>query len=259
MQEKLHRPPMVEDASVEGHTNILPGGITKVNGAVPNTGVRPAFQVADSMKSFMESIEFLHKKIDDGFFLDLFQMLADIDIKGVTAEAIIQKKADQLMMIGPVLYKLQEQLLDPCMELIFDIMTEANLIPPPPQQIQGANLKVKYVSILAQAQQSLGIDQIMKVVGIIGQMAPIFPDVVDNLDEDEVARQINQLEGAPSMIIREPDAIAQIRDQKMKQQQAMMAMQAADVAGKTAKNLATSPSGDPTKPSVLDKMVPAQK
>lgn len=261
MQEKLHNPPMQEDASVEGNTNFLPGGKTKINTlAVRNAGVRPAYEVPDALQSSLEMINHLYEQIDKDFFIDIIRMTQSVDQKiQRTAEEWAIRNQDRIMLMGPVLYRIQEEFLDPFMELHFANMQEMNVLPKPPSVIQGQPIKVKYISILAQAQQAVGVEQINRVAGFIGTYAPIVPTIMDNFDWDEATRQVNELEGASSKLIVPPQQVAEVRAQRQKQEQMLQAQQmaqTAESAGKAAKSLSEAKTGEG---SVLDNVTEAAK
>ena len=243
-EEKSHNPPMQADASVEGHVSSIPGGLTRTSGnAVPNAGVRPAYQIQPDIQGMLASEDMLKQKIDRHFFTNLFTMLMSIDKTNMTATEVAERQQEKIMMMGPILYKLQTELLDPLIELLYGIALDNNLLPPPPQEIAGVSIKVQYISILAQAQKSLGVQQIQRVVGFIGMCAQMNPQVTDGFDWDEALREVNGAEGAPAKLIFTQEQIDATRAQRAKLQQAQQAAAMAESASKTTKNLAGSPMG----------------
>ena len=246
-QEKSYNPPTQQDASVEGHANMMPGGVTKITGNVPNAGVRPAYLVNPNTQEFIQSLDRSYKKIDEFFYADLFRMIMNLNQAGKTATEINELKAEQIMMMGPVLYRIQEELLDPTMELIYSIMLDLDMIPQPPEEVQGLNIRIKYVSILAQAQQALGVEQINRVIGFAGQAAQLNPDILDNIDFDEAIREVASFEGTNAKLIKSQQDVDGIREQKAQQQQAMQLASMAPVAkdgAKAVKDLSESATGN---------------
>jgi len=151
-------------------------------------------------------------------------------------------------------------LLDPTMELIYNIMLDNGLIPPPPQEIAGAALRVKYVSILAQAQQALGVEQINRVIGFVTQIAPVYPEALDVIDIQEAVREVSNLEGISAKLVRDKEAVSAIQEQRQQQQQVVQqAAQAgavaevANSAADTTKKL--SDAKDSEGSSALDKIM----
>ena len=237
-QEKLGNPPLVEDSSVVGNTNKLPGGITKTNSAVPNTGVRAAFQVDPRLDAFYNAIEFLHKKIDKHLFADIFLMISASGDQAQTAFEIAKREQEKMMMLGPILHGLNEEMHDESIDIIFDIVADAGLIPPPPQEIEGMELKVQYISILAQAQRALGVQAMDRVIGRVGNLAALGqPQAWDNIDIDELVRESSDMEGTPAKLVMDKAEVESIRQVRLEQQNKLMAMQAANSGADTAQKL----------------------
>ncbi len=251
-QEKLHNPPMQSDASVEGFVNLLPGGVTKTSGNVPNAGLTPAYQVNPNLESFIECITTTKNAIDKHFFTDLFTMLAVLDRGQMTAREVASREQERIMLMGPILNQLDEEMLSKVIELTFGIMMDNELLPPVPEEIQGAEVRVQYISVLAQMQRAAGGETIQKIVGYVGMYAPIVPDIVDNINWDETVRMLNEIEGGQEKLLNDPMVIDDIREQRLKQQQAQEALIAADSASKSAKTLSETEMG---KNSALDKVM----
>lgn len=258
-QEKLHNPPVVQSGGVDGHTNLLPGGVTKTSSTEQNAGVRPAYQVNPMLESFVQAIEELKEEIDRFFFVNLFLMLANLEGTNRTATEIDERKQEKIMMMGQPLHRCDEELLSPTLEIVFAIMYDAGMIPEPPEAIQGMPIKVEYTSILAQAQKSLGITKIERVVGFAGNMAQFFPEVIDNIDADEVIRIVNDLEGAPAKTLKERAFVGAIREQRTKDMATQQNIAAAATAADSAKKMATAPMDTDNALTRLMKSMPNAK
>lgn len=241
-QEKYHNPPVLEDSSVDGYTNVLPGGKTKLSSAIPNSGVRAAYQIDMAMESYLQAIEEIREEIDRFFYVNLFLMLINVNTGTMTATEVAERQQEKLMMLGPALHRMDEEMLTPMLTLVYGIMEDNGLLPEFPPELQGQEIKINYTSILAQTQKAIGVTKIERVLGIVTASAPLDPDVVDVVDFDEVVRQTSFLEGAPAKIIRDKRDIEAIREQKAQQQNAMMAMQAVESGSKSVKNLASAPT-----------------
>lgn len=251
-QEKLHNPPVQSDASVEGHANLLPGGTTRTTGSVPNTGVRAAYQINPNLESFIESINVVKQSIDRYFYTDLFSMLANLNRKQITAEEIARREEERIMLMGPVLNTLDEEMLSPVIELTYEIMSENGLLPPAPPEIQGSDIKVQYISIMAQAQRALGVGNIERMIGIVGSTAGIAPEVVDVFKWNDSMREAATMIGIPAKLMNDEDEVAAIQQDKLAQQNMAIAMEAANSAADTSKKLSET---EMDKNSALDKVM----
>jgi len=245
LQEKLHNPPTVADADIEGFINLVPGGVTKSSFNTPDAGVRAAYTVPDALNSFIEMETHLKNNIDKFFFVNLFLMLINIDKTNMTATEIAERQQEKIMMMGPILHRLKEELLDPLHDIVFGILWDNSaplwgteremfaILRPPPPQLSGVNLRVKYISILAQAQEALGVQQIQRVMESVTAISQFRPDILDNFDFDEIARQVNEKEGAEAKLMLNRDEVESLREQRQ-QVQAAQQMAAIGKDGSTA-------------------------
>ncbi len=243
-QEKSHNPPMQKDASVDGHTNFLPGGITTTSATTPNGGVRPAYQINANLESFIELINSLRTSINKDFFVDLFLMMINFDKSNMTATEVAERQQEKIMMMGPVLEKLNSEMLDPFIERLYNILDRNFALPEPPDELDGIDVKVQYVSILAQAQKAIGVNAISRVIGFIGGVIPSKQDVSDVIDLDEAVREVAVMEGIPSKLIMEKQVVSQIREQRAKAQQMQERLAVADKGADIAKKLSSAKTGE---------------
>jgi hypothetical protein len=239
-QEKLHNPPMQADASLgDNATNLLPGGLTRTSNTTPNGGIRPAYEVRVDINSFREMIMHLHDNIDKDFFVNIFLMLVNIDKTNMTATEVAERQQEKLNMLGPILERIEEQLLDPFLERLFNIMSRGALLPPAPPEIEGIGIKRVYTSVLAQAQRAVGIVSIERVIGFVGQVVEMYPEARHVLNIEESIREIHDMAGAPGSILNSVETIEKIKKaEEQAAQQAQMAEMAnngADTAAKLAK------------------------
>lgn len=241
--EKVADPPLQADSNVADDIDVLPGGITRSSATSPNAGLRAAYLVNPDVNAMEASIDRVKRGIDSFFYADLFMMIATIDHTDMTAREIVERHEEKLLMLGPVLEKLESELLSPLIDRTFSIMLKAGLIPEPPAELQGMDLDIEYISLLAQAQKMVGITGIEQVVRFTGSMLGAFPEVGDMIDSDESVREYANMIGVPPRMIRSPEQIAALRKQRAAAQaQAKMEQDAAaQVQG--AKVLSDTPVG----------------
>lgn len=238
---KVADPPVVVDASVEGNANMLPGGVTRSSSTVKDAGVRPAYQVQPDIEAIEMKIDKTDRKIAARFFVDLFKMMIDRpDDPKRTAREIAEKHEEKLFLLGPVLGSVQGDMLDPSIDRTFMIALRAGLIPPPPRAIQGMNLKVEYISVLALAQKMAGVAAIEQEASFVGTISAVFPDAKDVFNADEAIRAHAGMIGVDSKVIRAKDQVDELRQQRAQiqkqQQDAQNAMAAVQGAGVLAKS-----------------------
>ena len=240
---KMADPPLQVDASVEGTVNTLPGGITRSSGTTPNAGVRAAYMVNPDIVALDAKIEKKKAQIRSRFYADLFKMLIDMPSSQRTAEEIRRKEGEKLLLLGPVITRMQADMHGPAIERTFAIALRHGLIPPPPPEIEGMPLKVEYISLLAQAQRSVGASTIEAEAAFVSQVAQVFPEAVDNYDVDEAIREHAAMVGAPQRTIRSKEQVAEIRAQRAQDQATQQQLVAAQAASVAAKNLSQAKVG----------------
>jgi len=248
------KPPMIAPLSSlqTGGVNINPGGISPYT---PNgngdSSIRPAFQVNFNFQEIELKIKKLEDSIHRKFFADLFLMLENIEHTGMTATEIQERSQEKMTMIGNILERLQNDFLRPMIERVSDLMHRVpNLLPPPPQELQGQNIEIEYVSILAQAQRMTSITAIQQTAQFAIGLAQANPAILDNIDFDAVIDEYASSLGVPPSMILGKDkvfALRQQRQQEQAQQQKMaqmqQAMQVAQQGSQVAQNLSGLPIG----------------
>lgn len=242
--DKLVNPPMQQDGTVQGEVNTLPGGVTFSSAQHPNAGVRPAYQINPDIQALEFSIEKTQGQISKAFYADLFLMLAQSDRRQITAREVVERHEEKLLMLGPVLERLQSELLGPLIDRTFSIMLRNGLLPPPPRELQGMDLKVEYISMLAQAQKMVGTTSIEQMAAFAGNLAAVSPGVLDVIDLDEGLHEYGEMLGVPPKMLRSRELVAQIRADRAKQQQAAMAAQNMGQMVQGAKVLSETPVGE---------------
>ena len=243
--DKIIDPPMVGDESLRSsRASLLPGDVTYLSGTAQARGFVPAHEIQPGMLTpLLEDIANERELVNRTFFVDLFLMLAMSDRRQITAREVEERHEEKLLMLGPVLERLEDELLDPLIDRTFSIMLRRGLIPDPPPELQGQDLKVEYISILAQAQKLVGLTALERTAGFAIQLATVKPDAMDKLDTDQLIDEYALASGAPPTIIRSDDAVAAMRAQA---QQQMAAMQAAESAPKIAGAMKQASEADPT-------------
>lgn len=231
------KPPLQAPSSMKSRdVDTLPGGVTFVDSASPNGGIRTAFDVNIDLSHLLADIQDVRERIKGSFYADLFLMLANNTNTNMTATEVAERHEEKLLMLGPVLERLHNEILDPLIEMTFTRMVEANIVPPPPDELQGMELNVEFVSMLAQAQRAIATNSVDRFVGNLGAVAGIKPEVLDKFDADRWADAYADMLGIDPELIVPGDKVALIRKQRAEAQaqaqQAAMLNQGADTAQK---------------------------
>jgi hypothetical protein len=227
--DKMVNPPMQAPSSLRGQTaTVIPGGVTYVDTAQGTQGgFRPTYEINPRLGELQQDIAETQNRIQHGFYSDLFQMLTLSSRRQITAREIDERHEEKLLMLGPVLERLHSELLDPLIDRTFNIMMRNNLMPEPPKELDGIDLKVEYISVMAQAQRAIGTGAIERLAGFVGNLAAAKPEVLDKLDADQSIDEYAEMLGVPPKIVVSDDQVAKIRAQRAEMQQQQMMMEQA--------------------------------
>lgn len=236
-------PPLQVPTAMRGQGDFLPGGISYYDGYTPNGGVRTAFEVNLDPNLLLEDIADVRGRINKAFYADLFLLIADTD-KRMTATEVAERQEEKLLMLGPVLERLHNEMLSPYIAMTFERMIESGILPPPPPELAEVELEVEYVSVLAQAQRAVGVNATDRLVGHIGMLAQLGKvDVVDKFDTDKsVERYADQLGVDPDLIVS-GENVALVRSQRAQQQAAAQAAENAAKMGSAMQSLGSIQTG----------------
>jgi hypothetical protein len=223
----------------------LPGGISFVDTAGTG-GIKTAFDVNLDLNHLLQDIQDVRERIKGSFYADLFLMLANQTDARMTATEVAERHEEKLLMLGPVLERLHNELLDPLINMTFSRMVEAGVLPPPPKELQGHDLNVEFVSMLAQAQRAVGTNSIDRYVNSLGAVAQFKPDVLDKFNSDEWADAYADMLGVDPQLVVPGDQVALIRKQRSDQAQQQAQTDQALQKSQAVKNLATAPTGGQT-------------
>ena len=233
------RPPMVMDIQLQHRpTALLPGGQTFVSGS-SQIGARPAYQVSPPIGELTADIRDVQLRIQSIFHNDLFQMISQLETVR-TATEIDARREEKLVQLGPVLERFENEALDPAIKRIYAIMERKNLLPDPPDSLQGVQLEVQYVSILASAQTAVGVASTERFLQLVGNMSAIWKEATLIPNVEELLRDYARDIGVKAKGLNSRDDVAaqeQAQNQNDQMQQAVAAAppaaQAAELLSKT--------------------------
>jgi hypothetical protein len=215
----------------------LPGGTTfRTPGT--NDKIETMFDVTLDLEHLREDIIDVRERIRESFFSDVFMMLANSSNPQMTATEVAERHEEKMLMMGPVLERLNNELLYPLVEVTFTHMIEVGALPPAPQELAGMDLAVEFISMLAQAQRAIGTNSIDRFVGTLGTVAELKPEVLDKFDSDSWADVYSDSLGIDPKLIVASDKVAMIRQARANAQATQEKIAAAQQASVAAKNVA---------------------
>ncbi len=236
--DKMVDPPMNASTSLKAKGGtIVAGGVNYLDTQQGQTGFAPAYQVSPDVQNIAFELDRVEKRIRRYFFNDLFLAVLNQEKGDKTAFEISKRWEEKITMLGPVIERLQSELLDPIVERTFSILLDMDALPPAPPELEGSELKIEYISLLAQAQKMVGTNSIEQTAAFVGNLAAVNPQVVDKFDFDEALDQYASLVGVPPNIVKSDEQVAEERQQRAEAQQAQQAQEQAAQGVQSAKML----------------------
>lgn len=215
----LKGPPSVRDVPI----NALPGGVSIADVDGQKESLTTLYQVEPRVNELRIEIDAIERRIREAFFVDLFLAISTMEgIQPKNQLELSQRNEERLLMLGPPLQRIQLELLDGTINRTFQQALRANILPPPPPELQGQTLSVRYIGSLAMAQRAVETANIERIALFAGQMAQIDPNIVDKLDADEALDQYARMIGVVPTIVRSTEAVQAIRQQRAEQQKAAL-------------------------------------
>lgn len=234
MQKAVDPPLMVPDSGFLLPINTTPSGTNFYRAGIKDR-IEP-FPVAARPDIGLDFVENIRQRVRESFFWDQMQLINQRDM---TATEVMQRTDERLRFLGPILGRLNNELLKPIIDRVFDILTRRGKFPKPPRELNGkADLKIVYTSQIAKAQRTGEANTLIKVLQACGPLLEVQPDIFDNLNGDEILRYNANMFGLPHEMLNNPKQVAQTRQGRAEQQQAMMQAQQANVEADTAQKAA---------------------
>lgn len=227
-------PPMSVNANLKSvGLDLTPGGINYVESAPGQTpqAASPLLQTSPDLRQARQAIEAVQEQVRAGLHNDLFRLIMD-GRQGVTASEIAAREEEKLILIGPVLERLHDELFTPCIERTFRLMQRLDMLPPAPPELSGETVKVEFVSLLAQAQKLVSTAAVDQYLGFAMNAAKAWPDALDSVDIDRVMDGYADYLGLESSLLRSPEEREQLRQTRAQAQaQAQSMEQVKELAG----------------------------
>jgi hypothetical protein len=247
--DKMVNPPMVAPTSLKGKpSTVLPGQTTYVDPMQGGQGFVPAYQVQPRINELQADIAEVQNRIQRGFYADLFAMMINSDRRQMTATEVVERHEEKLVLLGPVLQRINVELLDPLLDDVFEYALEAGLLPDPPEALEGEDMEVEYISLLAQAQQAVAASSLERVMGFAGNLVAVFPNIVDGIDSDEALRQYANILGTSPDVIMSQEDVTEVREQR---KQAELAVHQREEGAKLAQSAKVLSETDTQNPNAL--------
>lgn len=235
-------PPMSVAAGLKSvGLDLTPGGINYVDslpGQSPQAAT-PLLQLKPDLAQSRQAMQAVQEQIRAGLYNDLFRLILEGRSK-VTASEIAAREEEKMVLIGPVLERLHDELLIPLIDRTFALMQRLDMLPPCPPELVGRRLKVEFVSLLAQAQKLVGSGAADQYLSLTLRAASAWPEALDSLDVDNLLDNYARNLGLPVSLTRSREEREQLRKARAQAQQQESGLKQLEQLADLGKTLADS-------------------
>jgi hypothetical protein len=235
-EAKLVNPPMVLMGEIIGQrVGLSPGYVNRVPSSAGESGFKPVYEINPRLNELIADIQSVEERIKRAFFEDLFLMVAQLD-NVRTATEILERKAEKLLMLGPVIQSLEQELLDPLIKRTFRILFERGMFGDAPMGIEltDNSLAVAYESPLAASQKAQSVGHIEAFMNLAGPIISASQEALMRVNFEELIKELAYKTGITVNAVRDDEEVETMKEQQAQaaaaQQQGEQAMQAVQSA-----------------------------
>ncbi|MCP4489000.1 MAG: hypothetical protein GY820_17060 [Gammaproteobacteria bacterium] len=204
-QKTTDPPLLLPDQGFLKPIRTTPGGLNYYRKGRVNTkddiGLLPTGNPAFGL----EYSESLHKRIREAFFVDQLQLNEGPQM---TATEVLQRTEEKLRLMGPLLGRIQTELLGPLIRRVHGLLLRhGNKMPAPPQEMGGQPLRIVYTSPIARAQEQVQANGLVRALGILEPLFDRAPQSMDVLDTDEMTRGVFDMFSVNPKFVKDQAAV----------------------------------------------------
>jgi hypothetical protein len=242
--QKAVDPPMLlpEDGALTGF-DLTAGALNY--GGISDDGkqMAMALQLGANFDIGKQGIQETRELLNDGFFINLFQILVqDHDMTATEAMLRAQEKGQ---LLAPTFGRQQAEFLNPItrreLDLLYAVpgLMETLVGPMPPELLQaGGVYNTEFDSPLNRMQRAGDVVAFGQTFQALAPIAQADPTVLQVFDFEKVAAGVAKINGVPPEWMRSAEELAQMKQQQASQAQMQSILQAAPVAASAAKDMA---------------------
>ncbi|MCK5612708.1 head-tail connector protein [Candidatus Pacearchaeota archaeon] len=165
----------------------------------------------------IEYSESLHKRIREAFYVDQLQLHEGPQM---TATEVMQRTEEKLRLMGPLLGRIQTELLGPMISRVYGLLQRAGKFPPLPEVMIDQPIKIVYTSPIARAQEQVEANGLMRALGLLEPIFKYKPNSMDVLNEDEITRGIFDMFSISQRFTNEEGVVEAIRKRRAEAEKA---------------------------------------
>lgn len=238
-------PPLILPTSARtSEIDFLPGGRSYIDNPTASSQVQSAWNVSVPWAALSQDMEQVKQRIEAGFYTDMFLMFAG-RTSNMTATEVSERHSEKLMMLGPVLSRLNNDVLKKFIERTFAILQRAGAMPVPPEELRGRELTIEYTSMLARSQRAVRAASLDNFLQRVQTIAQVDPNALKKINTNNVLDEYADYYSIAPSCVRPNEEVEQMMaaEQQAQAEQAQAAEQMQQM--QMAQQLASTPAAGP--------------
>lgn len=190
-----------------------------------------------------EMMNHARQHIQSCFFIDFLKN--DFKKERQTAYEIADRRDEKLMMLSPILGRLEEEFLSPTIDrmvALFSEHTELAKASPLFDPASKSRFKIFFTSTASRAQLSGKAAQINRVIQEVIPLANVYPEILQRFHPDRLVDEITTLRAVSPNILRTDAELRKLQEAQQQQMQQQQLLEAAPAAAGAIKDVAHAQS-----------------
>jgi hypothetical protein len=233
--QKIVDPPLiVQDDGAMSPVKTMPGGLNYFRSSVAGSQQAPVqpLQTGGRVDIGVDLIQQRQQAVQQSYMIpEILGLISRGDSSPLKATEVVGRQQQALRQLAPILSRLQNEFLVPAVDRVFSVMLRNEELPTPPEEIQGEDFNVEFVSQAALAQQAAENENILNWLQQVLPVLQIDPQASMNIDTDEFVRRTGKSNNVPPELLVDRDLVDQQRQQNAQQSQQQNLVQTLSEAG----------------------------
>lgn len=205
-------------------------------------GIRPIHEVNPQVLELKNIIAELRENIKSIFYNDLFAMILNTAERGRTATEVNELKEEKLVLLSPLLEQIHTALKQ-ILDWLFYTEMEAGILPEIPQELEGEEIEIEFISTLAQAMKAQNISSMERFITFTANMAQaVDPVLIKKIKGEKMIDDYADFANIDPNQIAPNEELEALRQQQAEKQAQAEQMQQLQAGSEMIKNIGGSDS-----------------
>lgn len=225
-QRAVDPPTWITDDAAMSAVRTFPGGLTVIDAeAARALGGKPPIgqlEMGANIPIGREMQADYREMVGNAFFKNVFNLPQN---QNMTATEVMERKEEFIRTIGPTMGQLENDYIGVIVRRVFGILLRASIdvngnpidggpIPPPPEILQNRDAEFEFMSPIQQARKMIEAHALVSAFQLAGPVIQLQPQSADNIDGDEIVRDLPDMFNMPHRWIKGKDDVAAARQQR---------------------------------------------